>query len=174
MSEKGAIKASEKLIARLKRGEGLRLVAYRDQCPNASTTCAGKCGAKCIGDVTIGYGTRFYTQERAVKIGDTCTEAQADQWLRGHVRRNCEAIVDRVQVALTQAQYDALVMFVYNTGTLGIGLRQRLNAGDFEGAAAAMGEWIFSTNPITKKKYKNPGLIARRNEEIAMFRGADA
>ena len=168
------MKTSERLIAKLKRGEGLRLEAYRDQCPNAPTTCAGKCGPKCIGDVTIGYGTRFYTEERAVQIGDTCTEAQADQWLRAHVRRKCEAIIDRVHVALTQAQYDGLVMFVYNTGTLGITLRQRLNAGDFDGAAAAMGEWIYSTNPITRKKYKNPGLISRRNEEIAMFRGIEA
>jgi lysozyme len=71
-----------------------------------------------------------------------------------------EAGVNRaVKVPVTQAQFDALVSFHYNTGAIGkASLVKRLNAGDLAGAAAGFMAW------------KKPAeIIARRKAEQAMF-----
>ena len=71
-----------------------------------------------------------------------------------------EAAVNRaVKVPVTQAQFDALVSFHYNTGAIGrASLVKRLNAGDLAGAAAGFMAW------------KKPAeIIARRKAEQAMF-----
>ena len=71
-----------------------------------------------------------------------------------------EAAVNRaVKVPVTQAQFDALVSFHYNTGAIAkASLVKRLNAGDLAGAAAGFMAW------------KKPAeIIARRKAEQAMF-----
>ena len=71
-----------------------------------------------------------------------------------------EAGVNRaVKVPITQAQFDALVSFHYNTGAIGrASLVKRLNAGDVAGAAAGFMAWR-----------KPPEIIERRKAEQAMF-----
>ena len=71
-----------------------------------------------------------------------------------------EAAVNRaVKVPVTQAQFDALVSFHYNTGAIGrASLVKRLNAGDEVGAAAGMMAWS-----------KPPEIIERRKAEQALF-----
>jgi lysozyme len=71
-----------------------------------------------------------------------------------------EAGVNRaVKVPITQAQFDALVSFHYNTGAIGrASLVKRLNAGDKAGAAAGFMAW------------KKPAeIIPRRKEEQKLF-----
>jgi len=71
-----------------------------------------------------------------------------------------EAGVNRaVKVPITQAQFDALVSFHYNTGAIGkASLVKRLNAGDLAGAAAGFMAWK-----------RPPEIIARRKAEQALF-----
>lgn len=71
-----------------------------------------------------------------------------------------EAAVNRaVKVPITQAQFDALVSFHYNTGAIGkASLVKRLNAGDVAGAAAGFMAWK-----------KPPEIIDRRKAEQALF-----
>ena len=71
-----------------------------------------------------------------------------------------EAGVNRaVKVPITQAQFDALVSFHYNTGAIGkASLVKRLNAGDLAGAAAGFMAWK-----------KPPEIIERRKAEQALF-----
>ena len=71
-----------------------------------------------------------------------------------------EAAVNRaVKVPITQAQFDALVSFHYNTGAIGkASLVKRLNAGDVAGAAAGFMAWK-----------KPPEIIERRKAEQALF-----
>ena len=71
-----------------------------------------------------------------------------------------EAAVNRaVKVPVTQAQFDALVSFHYNTGAIGrASLVKRLNAGDLAGAAAGFMAWK-----------KPPEIIERRKAEQALF-----
>lgn len=71
-----------------------------------------------------------------------------------------EAAVNRaVKVKVTQAQFDALVSFHYNTGAIAkASLVKRLNAGDAIGAAAGFMAW------------KKPAeIIPRRKAEQALF-----
>lgn len=71
-----------------------------------------------------------------------------------------EAAVNRaVKVKITQAQFDALVSFHYNTGAIGrASLVKRLNAGDVAGAAAGFMAWS-----------KPKEIIPRRKAEQALF-----
>ena len=84
----------------------------------------------------------------------------------GIVRRN-------VQVALNQAQFDALCSLTYNAGPTGASdTFQLLNRGDFVGAAANINNMIKVSVVKNGKKSKviAPGLIKRRAEESAPFR----
>lgn len=65
-----------------------------------------------------------------------------------------EAAVNRaVKVPITQAQFDALVSFHYNTGAIGkASLVKRLNAGDEVGAAAGMMAWSKPASIIDRRK----------------------
>lgn len=71
-----------------------------------------------------------------------------------------EAAVNRaVKVPITQAQFDALVSFHYNTGAIGrASFVKKLNAGDVAGAAAGMMAWS-----------KPKEIIPRRKAEQALF-----
>ncbi len=70
-----------------------------------------------------------------------------------------DAVNRAVKVKVTQAQFDALVSFHYNTGAIGkASLVKRLNAGDFAGAAAGFMAWK-----------KPPEIIERRKAEQALF-----
>lgn len=64
-----------------------------------------------------------------------------------------------VKVPISQAQFDALVSFHYNTGAIGrASFVKRLNAGDVAGAAAGMMAWS-----------KPPEIIPRRKSEQQLF-----
>ena len=65
-----------------------------------------------------------------------------------------EAGVNRaVKVPVTQAQFDALVSFHYNTGAIGrASFVKRLNAGDEVGAAAGMMAWSKPASIIDRRK----------------------
>lgn len=65
-----------------------------------------------------------------------------------------EAAVNRaVKVPITQAQFDALVSFHYNTGAIGrASFVKRLNAGDEVGAAAGMMAWSKPASIIDRRK----------------------
>ncbi len=71
-----------------------------------------------------------------------------------------EAGVNRaIKVKVTQAQFDALVSFHYNTGAIGrASFVKKLNAGDVAGAAAGMMAWS-----------KPKEIIPRRKSEQALF-----
>lgn len=142
------MKTSETGIALIKHYEGLQLNPYI--CP------AGK--------ATIGYG---HTGPDVV-FGITITEADADKLLREDLHFAERGVETYVRVPLTQGQFDALVSFTYN---LGVGamrdstLLKKVNAMDFEGAAAEFGKWVHGGGRVL------PGLIKRRAAEVALFRG---
>lgn len=88
------MKASDECINAIKGFERLELKAYK--CP--------------AGILTIGYG---HTQ--GVKVGQVITEAQADVLLKGDVL-NVENSLNKLNLDLTQGQFDALVDFCFNLG----------------------------------------------------------
>ncbi len=79
-----------------------------------------------------------------------------DRFERG-VRQLCP-------VPLTQGQYDALVSFSFNTGSLSVStLRKKVLRGDFEGAVDEFPRWVFAAGR------RLAGLVRRREAERALF-----
>lgn len=80
-------------IALLKQLEGFRAEPYKDQ----------------AGNLTVGYGTRTNSSQ-------TVTEEQASELLLEATKATVSSLNGLVKVPLTQNQFDALVVFVYNIG----------------------------------------------------------
>lgn len=113
---------------------------------------------------TIGWG-----RTKGVKMGDTCTQAQADAWLAEDVAQFEEAVNQAVTVPLTQNEFDALVSFAYNVGANALRtstLLKLLNDSDYDGAALQLLRWDKQAGkPL-------PGLTRRRKAEKALFERA--
>lgn len=129
----------------IKKWEGLRLEAYL-------------CTA---GVPTIGYG-----HTKGVKIGDVCTEDQANQWLLDDMLEASEAIDRLVRVPLNNNQYGALTSFVFNLGWGNLQtstLLKMLNEGKYMEASNQFLRW----NKV--KGVTSTGLSNRRAEEMKLF-----
>ena len=109
------------------------------------------------GVTTIGYG-----HTRGVKIGDFCTHEQATIWLKQDIKK-AERAVNKYQKVyqFNQNEYDALVSFAYNIGSIdqltAYGTRNR------ETIAAKMLLYVKSGGVV------NNGLVARREKERKLF-----
>ena len=88
------MKASNILIAAIKRFESVRLTAYQDS----------------VGIWTIGYG-----HTAGVKKGDRITQAQADAFLRDDLSQ-VESTANKLRNVSTQGRFDAVVDFIFNCG----------------------------------------------------------
>ena len=139
---------SDRGISLIQQFEGLRLEAY----PDPGT-----------GDEpwTIGIG-----HTGGVKEGDTCTPADAQEWLRSD-SSEAEACIDaHVTVEISQNQRDALISLIYNIGCgnfKGSTLCRLLNAGNVDAAAQQFIRW----NRANGKEMA--GLTRRRNAEASLF-----
>lgn len=113
---------------------------------------------------TIGYG-----HTHGVKMGDTCTMAQAQAFLQQDVANTVAVINGHVTVPLTQNQFDALVSLVFNIGAGNFQsstLLRKLNAGDYAGAAGQFAAWNKQAGRVL------PGLVIRRGKEATLFNTA--
>ena len=129
----------------VRKFEGCELTAYL--CP--------------AGIPTIGYG-----HTHNVKLGDTCTQQQAEEWLEDDFFYATSDVKAVVKVPLTDNQLDALASFVFNLGVRKLiqsTLLKKLNAKDYTGAANEFDKWVFAAGK------KLNGLIARRAAEKALF-----
>ena len=134
----------------IKHCEGMSMDAYL--CP--------------AGIPTIGYG---HTHD--VKIGDTCTQQQADEWLEDDLYLAVADVKAVVKVLLTDNQLDALSSFVFNLGVRKLiqsTLLKKLNSGDYVGAADEFDKWVFGR--VNGQPVKLKGLIARRAAEKQLFK----
>ncbi len=110
--------------------EGLILGAYDD-----ATDHIVKLGQFVHGTLTIGYGHTDAAGPPKVFIGQTITEAQADQILSDDLKAVEAEVKKYINVKLNQNQYDALIDFQFNTGWLGhqhCSLLNALNAGNYQ------------------------------------------
>jgi lysozyme len=109
---------------------------------------------------TIGWG-----HTKSVKEGDTCTMAEAMEWLQDDVAEAVLMVCSLVKVTLSQNQFDALVSLVFNAGPdpLHKTMGHKLNAGDYAGAHAEFTKWDHQGGVWIK------GLDIRRDAEAARF-----
>ena len=133
-------------IALIKSFESCRLEAYPDP---------GTGGEP----ITIGWG-----HTGGVKLGETCTQEQADAWFDSDLGKFERIVNDLCAIPLNSNQFSALVSFEYNTGSLGTSTLMRLvNAGHFVEAKEQFGLWVWAGGKVM------PGLVRRRAAEAALF-----
>lgn len=157
-----------------KKSETCRLLAYDDKRPNYIL----KPGDKILGTLSIGWGHTNANCDahtgggedpgcECIEIGTVWTQQQADDNLKADNARFQKTLHALVKVPLTQLEWDALSDFVYNVGPGNFAhstLLQKLNRGDYEGAAQQFPAWDKSAGQVMA------GLLRRRLEEQAMFR----
>ena len=135
-------------LALTKGFEGLRLMAYQDS----------------VGVWTIGYG---HTGADVLPCHGI-TEPEAEALLLSDMQEAVACVNGAVKVPLTQGQFDALSDFCFNCGRgnfLSSTLLRKVNAGDYEGAAAQFTLWDHAGGQVIA------GLLARRKAEAALFKG---
>ena len=115
---------------------------------------------------TIGYGTIKYPDGTKVKKGDTCTQGQAELWLKNDCQWVDACLDKHVKVSINQNQFDALASFIYNIGETAFvksTMLKTLNAANFAGTASQFDRWVYDNGKAIK------GLISRRAKEKELF-----
>jgi lysozyme len=138
---------TQRVYNRLKEFEGLMLTRYQDA----------------AGVDTIGYGHTAYA-----KNFDTITEDQAIDLLKSDVQK-FTALVNNYRKTrkyiLNQNQFDALVLFTYNLGSISKNsfLDKAIRSGDEKAAALQMLRYVYSNGQRLR------GLEERRKYEAKLF-----
>lgn len=93
------------------------------------------------------------------------TQQECDDRLNRDIARHAAEVSDALADApTTQAQFDALVSFHYNTGAIGRAtLTRKHRAGDYAGAAREFARWNRAGGRVL------PGLVRRRAAEAALY-----
>jgi lysozyme len=129
----------------LKFFEGCRLTAYQDS----------------VGVWTIGYG-----HTKGVFEGMSITQEEAEQMLLTELEEYEGYVEKYVTVPLTQNQFDALVVWVYNLGPTNFRkstLLKELNAGNYTAAGQEITKWNKAGGKVLA------GLVKRREAEALLF-----
>ncbi len=139
------MKLGDKGTELLKHFEGCELSAYQDS----------------VGVWTIGYG-----HTKGVFPGMTITQGQAEQMLLTELEEYEGYIKNMVAVPLTQNQFDALVVWVYNLGPTNFKnstLLKELNSGNYTAAGNEILRWNKAGGEVLT------GLVRRREAEAQLF-----
>jgi len=139
------MKLGERGTEILKYFEGCKLTAYQDS----------------VGVWTIGYG-----HTKGVFDGMTITQEEAEQMLLTELEEYEGYIEDMVTVPLTQNQFDALVVWIYNLGPTNFRnstLLKELNAGNYNAAGQEITRWNKAGGKVLA------GLVKRREAEAELF-----
>ena len=132
----------------LKFFEGCKLTAYQDS----------------VGVWTIGYG-----HTKGVYEGMTITQEEAEQMLLTELEEYEGYVEKYVTVPLTQNQFDALVVWVYNLGPTNFRkstLLKELNSGNYTAAGKEITRWNKAGGKVLA------GLVRRREAEAKLFNEA--
>lgn len=116
---------------------------------------------------TIGWGTTFYPNGKAVQMGDVITAEAADELFAHDVRKFEDYVNEIITRDLTQNQFDAVVSLVYNIGVTAFRngtVDDKINAGDDKAALATWAQYVNQAG------VRLQGLVNRRNAEIAMYK----
>ena len=110
---------------------------------------------------TIGWGSTG----KGIAPGTVWTQSQCDARLEADLLRYARDVSSAIgTAATTQAQFDALVSFHYNTGAIAKATLTKLHkAGDHAGAAGEFGKWVNAGGK------RMAGLVRRRAAEAALY-----
>jgi len=143
------MKISEEGISLIKKFEGCKLRTYLDA----------------VDVPTIAYG-----RTKDVKIGDICTQPQAEDWLEEELVEYEGYVEKAVTVPLEQHHFDSLVSWTYNLGPSNLtrsSMLRVLNASDYDNVPEQIMRWNKAGGRVLA------GLVRRREAEAEMFKGND-
>jgi lysozyme len=115
--------------------------------------------------LTIGWGHTNHNG-REFNADAVWTQTECDSEFRADMAIFEKAVTRNVTVQLNQDQFDALVSFTFNLGEGNLKestLLQKVNAGDFAGAAKEFQRWNKAGGKVL------PGLVRRRASEALLF-----
>ena len=141
-------------VLEIARSEGCRLKAYR--CP--------------AGVPTIGWG-----HTGGVKMGDTCTQGQADAWFSIDLSVYADGVQRELKRDASDNELGAMVSLAYNIGLHGFAkstVLKRHNEGDRQSAARAFALWNKAR--INGVLQVVDGLTSRRAREAALYLSDDS
>ena len=165
-----AVKATLARPAREVSPHGLAFIQHSEGLPGTGGKPALTAYQDSKGVWTIGWG-----HTRGVYAGQTCTEAQAIAWLDVDLDDAENGVARFVTVPLNANQFDALVSFVFNVGTvqfMGSALLRKLNTGDYGAVVIELARWnkITWLDAAGKKQSRVvPGLTNRRAGEAELW-----
>ena len=117
---------------------------------------------------TIGWGATGVDTFNGGRIGPgtVWTRKQADERLKNDLKRYAADVAQALgESPRSQAQFDAMVSFHYNTGAIARAtLTKKHKAGDYTGAAAEFARWNRAGGRVLR------GLTRRRAAEAALYR----
>jgi len=138
----------------IKHFEGLVLKAYVDPATGNEP-------------ITIGYGTTRYPDGKKVKLGDTCTEQQATDYLTHDVKEFSIKVAELLKQPVTDNQFGAITSFAYNVGVGNLSsstLLKKVNKNPNDATIAAeFAKWNKAAGKVMK------GLTRRREAESKLY-----
>jgi len=140
----------------IKKFEGLHRVQ------EDGTVSSYRCPA---GVWTAGWGSTY-----GVKSGTKWTVQECEDRLRADVKKFEDAVKRRVNVPLTQGQFDSLVSWTYNLGEGNLSsstLLKKINKGLYEDVPSEMMKWNKAR--VNGELQPLAGLTRRRAAEASMF-----
>lgn len=144
---------------------GLKLVKHFEGCERRRSDGNLEAYPDVAGIWTIGYGHTL-----GVVPHQVISQAQADALLVEDMRRHENNVRGLVKVPLSQQQFDALVCFDFNVGSLNVStLLKLLNAGNYVAAADEFPRWNKARDATTKVLVEVAGLTRRRKSERHLF-----
>ena len=129
------------------------------------------------GKPTIGHGTTFYPNGRAVSLFDTpVTEHQADEMLEYQIKLIRKDILKLIDIELTENQLNSLISFVYNVGIGNFKRSTLFKIIRLNPKSGRIADELRKWNKITVKGVKkvSKGLVRRREKEIELYYKTEA
>ena len=97
---------------------------------------------------TVGFGSTFHEDGTPVKMGDTTTPQKALRMTLAHIGKDELNLKRCVTGELSQAEYDLLVDFSYQYGSVAAcksSMVRHINAGNYAAACQAYGQYRFAS-----------------------------
>lgn len=115
--------------------------------------------------ITIGIGHTAAAGGMRPRLGDIIPLSRAFSLFADDMRKFEAGVSRAIKIPLSQAQFDALVSFHFNTGAIQSGsVDEALNAGRINAALATLARYTRAGGRVMS------GLETRRRAEVALFR----
>jgi GH24 family phage-related lysozyme (muramidase) len=124
-----------------------------------------------VGKPTIGFGTTYYPQGAAVKMGDTCTVLQANEYFEHEWEMKYNELLGKVPPFTTEGQLSSLTDFSYNKGRTALYdstlWSMFLSGADKQSVADQFDRWVYGH--VNGLAVKIKGLVNRAASEKQIF-----